>query len=1005
MAEHYNAFISYRHAPLDNRVAAEVQKRLERFLIPRAIQKQTGIRKIDRIFRDKEELLITSDLNDTIEQALSNSDYLIVICSRNTKDSIWVQKEIAFFLKTHSRKQILTVLAEGEPNEVIPPVLLTQEVQVTLDSGKEDIAIVPVEPLSCDYRGDFRRARKEELPRLAAAILGCSYDQLKQRQRQYRMRRLTLAFSAAAVLLSALAGYYAWSAKQIRGNYIQALENESLYLVGEAHSLLESGDRLTAMEMAVKALPQNDKDMRPLLPEAEYALSQAVNAYLGPNNNAYALEAAFSHSGPIDAFALSEDESRLVVRHSRNVVTVWDTESCNRIFEKVFPKDVTDTQFLGNGNLLILSREGISCYDSQTDSALWDYPASDGYSDLSTLTVSDSTDTVVFLDNGQLLLLDTADGSVVQEAQVSFSRIHSLCFSPDGQTLFLYPDSPEHMLAFYDIPTDTFTLSDQSLYSLVSMVFTADGNVILTGNQEFHIGNSSISGKTICDNGLLDVLSLSPDGELLWSADFRYAQAGFSGKILLLECPDENGIRVPAVACTAGEEIHIFRTSTGELLREITCPAAVIELSATSVGLEAILVDGARCSYWMEDGALLATPSFISGLDLAIQASDPYVSQTESGRILRYTTGLYDTNWKELLHHGTPLDHLFYTRYAESTALLFDSYKLDAPFMVFDLQTPEILRFDALPREVLKDQVFLSLSPGGDELLFLGHDSQRQQDVISAYDFRSGAFQEDWLVLPEPCTDDVIFLENSICYRSRSPEENAASRQNLVVYTDDDTTRIHPIDALLEDASLGTIRISPDERFAALLTSEPQLFILDLNTGESCQAPDSHAAQLTPVWSPDSSLLFASGDDYIRAFDTNLQERYAIPCEAKQPHSMFAAEDSLYVLYKTGSICRYGISDGTLLGEVSMERQSVSSRILWDFDSGKLALQNNTSLYLIDTERMTLQASVPYDCLAFDLQEGIVIVEDASDPENYRIGYFNLYDYKDLLAMANDQLS
>ena len=54
---------------------------------------------------------------------------------------------------------------------------------------------------------------------------------------------------------------------------------------------------------------------------------------------------------------------------------------------------------------------------------------------------------------------------------------------------------------------------------------------------------------------------------------------------------------------------------------------------------------------------------------------------------------------------------------------------------------------------------------------------------------------------------------------------------------------------------------------------------------------------------------------------------------------------------------------------------------------------------------MTLQASVPYDCLAFDLQEGIVIIEDASDPENYRIGYFNLYDYKDLLAMANDQLS
>ena len=54
MIEHYNAFISYKHAPLDTKVASEVQTRLERFRIPKAIQKSSGIEKIDRIFRDKE---------------------------------------------------------------------------------------------------------------------------------------------------------------------------------------------------------------------------------------------------------------------------------------------------------------------------------------------------------------------------------------------------------------------------------------------------------------------------------------------------------------------------------------------------------------------------------------------------------------------------------------------------------------------------------------------------------------------------------------------------------------------------------------------------------------------------------------------------------------------------------------------------------------------------------------------------------------------------------------
>ena len=67
---HYNAFISYRHAEVDSRIAEEVQTRLERYRLPAAVQKRTGIRRIDRIFRDKSELPLTSDLNDDILAAL-----------------------------------------------------------------------------------------------------------------------------------------------------------------------------------------------------------------------------------------------------------------------------------------------------------------------------------------------------------------------------------------------------------------------------------------------------------------------------------------------------------------------------------------------------------------------------------------------------------------------------------------------------------------------------------------------------------------------------------------------------------------------------------------------------------------------------------------------------------------------------------------------------------------------------------------------------------------------
>ena len=78
---YFNAFISYRHSPVDTAVAVEIQKKLERFHIPSQIQKKYGIKKFERIFRDTSELEITHDLAAQLDDAIRASDFLIVICS------------------------------------------------------------------------------------------------------------------------------------------------------------------------------------------------------------------------------------------------------------------------------------------------------------------------------------------------------------------------------------------------------------------------------------------------------------------------------------------------------------------------------------------------------------------------------------------------------------------------------------------------------------------------------------------------------------------------------------------------------------------------------------------------------------------------------------------------------------------------------------------------------------------------------------------------------------
>jgi len=177
----YNAFISYRHSELDMYVAKRIHKKLETFRVPRAVAEMTGKKSIERVFRDQEELPIGSDLGDNIRNALRESEYLIVICSPRTVDSYWVQTEIETFIELHGRDHILAVLIEGEPDEAFPQALLVDE------DGNA------VEPLAADVRGatrrEVKRKLKTEIVRLAAPLLGCSYDNLRQRHRERRLKK------------------------------------------------------------------------------------------------------------------------------------------------------------------------------------------------------------------------------------------------------------------------------------------------------------------------------------------------------------------------------------------------------------------------------------------------------------------------------------------------------------------------------------------------------------------------------------------------------------------------------------------------------------------------------------------------------------------------------------------------------------------------------------------------------------------------------------------------
>ena len=270
----YRAFISYRHLPLDRAVAIRLHRMLERYTVPAPYREHPKERRLGRIFRDEDELKLTSDLSAAICDTLDRTQYLIVLCSPRTKESPWVMQEIDYFLAHHSRDRILTVLLEGTVAQSVPPQLLEA------DSDGHSIEPLAANVVASSHRQIFSRLRSEFL-RIAAAILGCSYDALRQRKKQYAMKRmlviLSAVFAAAVLFMFILMDRN----NQIQQQYEQAQFNESQMLALLSGQSLAQQDRIQAIRYALTALG-DEAHSRPYVPEAEQALANALYAYEDP---------------------------------------------------------------------------------------------------------------------------------------------------------------------------------------------------------------------------------------------------------------------------------------------------------------------------------------------------------------------------------------------------------------------------------------------------------------------------------------------------------------------------------------------------------------------------------------------------------------------------------------------------------------------------------------------------------------------------------------------------
>jgi hypothetical protein len=328
----YDAFISYKHDPYDTLIATGLHSALETYRTPSKLVRQGYPSKLSKIFRDKDELPTSSDLSHDIEEALRASHYLIVVASPESARSEWVQKEIEYFTALHGEDHVLTLLIKGEPNDAFPHMLIHSEYNT---NGKR---IELKEPLAADIRSqDVRGAKrllKVEKLRLIAVILGCTFDDLKQREHERRRRRAFSVVLSAFILMASFSGFILWQLHITSLAKNEALRNESTLYASLSRVAVNDGDVLLGLTLALEALPTDiENPEKPLVSDAIDSLNAAVSnvydwniTYLYPDMTGKEMNRIrwfFTHE---DKWAIFFDDKSFVYYDAQNgsVLDTWE---------------------------------------------------------------------------------------------------------------------------------------------------------------------------------------------------------------------------------------------------------------------------------------------------------------------------------------------------------------------------------------------------------------------------------------------------------------------------------------------------------------------------------------------------------------------------------------------------------------------------------------------------------------------------------------------------------